>query len=102
MSTIKKYLKTKPVCKVTFKIPSTCVENAEKVALVGEFNNWNKEAVLMDKLKDGSFKATVDLEVGKAYAYRYLIDNKIWENDWDADKYENNGISAEDNSIVLV
>lgn len=102
MSTIKKYLKSKPVCKVTFKVPKACVENAEKVALVGEFNNWNTNAFQMDRLKDGSFKTTIDLEVGKSYAYRYLIDNVIWENDWDADKYVNNGISAEDNSVVLV
>ena len=47
----KKFLKTKPVCKVTFIMPKEAVESAEKVHLVGDFNNWEKQAMPLKKLK---------------------------------------------------
>ncbi|MBP5470487.1 MAG: hypothetical protein J6Z11_14725, partial [Candidatus Riflebacteria bacterium] len=45
-------------------------EKATKVALVGSFNNWNKDADLMTK--DGStWKCTKTLEPG-TYEYQYV------------------------------
>ncbi|MDQ7035678.1 MAG: hypothetical protein Q9P01_12840 [Anaerolineae bacterium] len=35
---------------------------AETIFLVGDFNDWDEEATLMDKLKDGRFKMVLDLE----------------------------------------
>ena len=40
----KKFLKSKPVCKVTFIMPKEAVESAEKVNIVGDFNNWDKNS----------------------------------------------------------
>ena len=56
----------------------------------------------MKKLKSGVFKATVKLETGKEYQFRYLIDGTTWENDWEADKYVPNTMSFEDNSVVAL
>jgi len=56
----------------------------------------------MKKLKDGSFKTTVDLEVGKNYEFRYVIDGSKWENDWEADAYVPNNVTYEENSVVTV
>ncbi|WP_159467271.1 isoamylase early set domain-containing protein [Dyadobacter sp. 3J3] len=103
MALTKQYLKSKPVVKVTFTLPAEAVEKSETVALVGEFNGWNpEEAIALKKQKDGSFKASLDLIPGKEYQFRYLLDNEIWENDWEADKYVSAGVNAEENSVVVL
>ncbi len=84
----KQFLKTKPVCKATLTLPVEAAPQAETVEVVGDFNNWNtEEAIKMKKQKNGIFKATVELESGKEYQFRYLIDGEKWENDWEADGY---------------
>lgn len=102
MSIKKQYLKSKPVCKVTLSLPKEATKAAKKVMVVGEFNDWNKKSIPMKKLKDGSFKTTIDLAPGKEYQFRYLIDNKQWENDWSADKYVPSDFTIEENSVVVV
>ncbi len=93
----KQYLKTRPVCKVTFYTP-TAIE-AEEVYLVGDFNDWDEEATPMSKLKDGRFKVTLDLDKDDEFQFRYLVDGTEWHNDWEADKYVPNPFSG-DNSVV--
>ncbi len=102
MSITKKFLKSKPLCKVTFKLDASVVDNAEKVALVGEFNEWNPSVDQMQKLKDGSFKATLDLETGKEYQFRFLVNNQTWINATEADKFVPAGIGAEKNSVIAL
>ena len=102
MSLVKQCLKTKPICKVTFILPKEAVKNAKSVYLVGEFNQWQIHATPMKKAKDGSFKAVLELKKSKEYQYRYLIDDRIWENDWKADKYVPSPYGDCDNSVVVV
>ncbi len=79
------------------------VANAEKVQLVGDFNGWNvNEAIDLKKFKNGTFKTTLDLDTEKEYQFKYLIDSEKWENDGEADKYVNNGVSAEDNFVIAL
>ncbi|MBU0742516.1 isoamylase early set domain-containing protein [bacterium] len=96
------YLKSRPVGKVTFHLPSEAAREATTVHLVGEFNDWDESATPMQRLRDGSFKATLELETGHAYRYRYLIDNEKWENDWDAHRYESSAFAGADDSVVDV
>lgn len=93
----KQFLKNKPVCKVTFYTPAAI--EAESVYLVGDFNDWNEQATLMEPLKDGRFKMTLELEAGKEYQFRYLVNGAEWHNDWEADRYVPNPFSG-DNSVV--
>lgn len=72
--------------KVTFALPKEAVENAETVAVLGDFNNW-QEGIVLSKQKDGSFKIAVELEIGRSYEYRFLINGQKWENDWAAEQY---------------
>lgn len=72
--------------KITFVLPKEAVENAETVAILGDFNNW-QNGIVLDKQKDGSFKAAVELEKGRSYQYRFLINGEKWENDWAAEAY---------------
>ena len=100
MTLKKRFLKTKPVCKVTFRLPRKMAQNAEHVHLVGEFNQWNILATPMNKLKNGEFTVTLDLETGREYQFRYLIDQFYWENDDRADKYVPTPFGDCDNSVV--
>lgn len=50
--------------------------------------------------KDGSFSLTINLEKGREYQYRYLLDGYIWENDDCADKYVRSPYGDSDNSVV--
>lgn len=102
MSLVKKPLKSKPVCKVTFCLPESMTRGAKRVTLVGEFNDWQEDATPLKKLKSGEFKVTVDLETGREYHYRYLLDGKVWENDDKADRYAPSGYLDADNSVVIV
>ena len=95
----KNFLKSKDICNVTFYTAPEL--GAEKVMLVGDFNEWSESATPMKLLKDGRFKATVALEKDGCYQFRYLINDIEWHNDWDADQYVPNPFSG-DNSVVEV
>ena len=98
----KQFLKSKPICKVTFNLEKEASTAADSVKLVGDFNEWNlKEAVEMKALKKGGFKTVLSLEVGKSYEFRYLINDETWENDWEADKYVPNEFGTENSVVVL-
>lgn len=102
MSIEKKDLKTRPVSRVTFRLPREAAPEATKVALVGDFNDWRPDATPMQRLKNGEFKVTLDLERGRVYHFRYLIEDRVWENDWTADRYEPAGVGNAENSVVVV
>lgn len=91
------------ICKATFSLPKQAVASAKKVALLGEFNNWDQSnPFVMKKKKNGSFETTIELKTGKAYQFRYLIDNQIWENDWAADQYAPVSAFGIENSVIQV
>ncbi|GAB5565421.1 MAG: hypothetical protein Wins2KO_24840 [Winogradskyella sp.] len=96
MAIKKQYLKSKPVCKVTFSVPA---EEAKNVSVVGSFNEWNTEATELKKLKNGTFKATVDLESDKSYEFRYVVDG-AYINDDQADAYAWNDFAAAENGVL--
>lgn len=102
MSLKKRYLKSKPICKVTFEIPKSDVANAATVHLVGEFNNWDTETTPLARRKAGDFSVTLDLEVGQRYEFRYLLDGERWLNDQAADAYVNTPFPGIENSVVVV
>lgn len=102
MSLKKQYLKNKPVCKVTFTLPKDMANSAQSVALVGDFNEWDQDSTPMKRRKDGSFDATVSLDAGHEYQFRYLLDSTTWENDDSADKYVRTPYGDADNSVVAV
>ncbi|SEA75142.1 MAG: isoamylase early set domain-containing protein [Candidatus Thiothrix putei] len=98
----KQYLKTRPACKVTFRISKHAAKSAREIALVGDFNDWNVQATPMTALKNGEFTTVLELDTGKSeYQFRYLYDGSYWENDWEADGYVTNGVAGE-NGIVRI
>jgi 1,4-alpha-glucan branching enzyme len=96
MAITKQFLKSKPVCKVTFSIPA---EEAKKVSVVGSFNDWNEKKTVLKKLKSGIFKGTVDLETGNSYEFKYVIDGN-YVNDEAADAYAWSDFAGTENGVV--
>ena len=89
------------ICKVTFLVEKEASQGAQNVTIAGDFNCWSSTETPLKKEKNGSFSVTVELEAGKEYQYRYLLDGNRWENDWKADKYIPAPFSNTDNSVVI-
>ncbi|MDI7274677.1 MAG: isoamylase early set domain-containing protein [Anaerolineae bacterium] len=92
--------RTPDVVRVTFELPATVW--AESVSLVGDFNGWDPSALPMARGRDHeSWRITVELQRGREYQFRYLINGTEWCNDWDADRYVPNPYGG-DNSVVVL
>lgn len=98
----KSYSKTKPVCKVTFALAVEAAPNAERVVLLGDFNEWNTSEGSEMKKNKTHFETTLELAAGRSYEFRYLIDGKRWENDWDADGYMPSPFAGITNSVIVI
>lgn len=95
----KNYSKNGNSCRVTFKIdPETA---AEKVAVLGEWNEWDADTHAMKKRKDGTFSTTLSLDAGTEYRFRYLVDGETWVNDDEADKLVVNRFGSQDSVLAL-
>ncbi len=74
--------------KITFTLPAQVIDNATSALLLGDFNNWDlNSGSVMTLQKDGSLKTTINLEFGKTYQYRYLLNTGIWINDENAAEF---------------
>jgi 1,4-alpha-glucan branching enzyme len=82
--------------RVTFCIPAAIW--ADTVHVVGSFNNWSQTLHPLH-LDDTGWHTTLELEAGRSYEYRYLINSSEWHNDWHADHYVPNEYGG-DNSVV--
>lgn len=103
MSLKKQFLKSRPACKVTFRISKEAAQNASAISLVGDFNDRDEAATPMKALKSGEFTAIVELDTETPeYQFRYLYDGATWENDWEADRYSANGINGENSVISML
>ena len=101
MSLKKHFDEKKRQCKVTFTLAKDKANSAKYINLAGEFNNWDIESIPMKKNKAGEFSASVDLNQGREYQFKYVIDSKLWVNDMQADKFVPNVFYSE-NSVILL
>ena len=69
---------------VTFEIPGTIW--AERINLVGDFNNWDTESLPFRHNRQENWQIEIELEAGREYRFRYLFDGDQWRDDWHADK----------------
>ena len=74
--------------KVTFSIPREWLDRP--VSLVGEFNDWDREANPMRK-RGGNWTTSVVLEPGRRYRFRYVDSWDRWHDDPAADDLVPNG-----------
>ncbi|WP_298479479.1 isoamylase early set domain-containing protein [uncultured Maribacter sp.] len=96
MAIAKQYLKTKPICKVTFTVPAS---EAKKVEVVGDFNNWKPKGAALKKLKNGTFKGTMNLPRESSFEFKYLIDG-AYVNEVEADGYQWNEYAGSENAVL--
>jgi len=74
---------------------------AQTAAVCGEWNDWSAGADVMHRDDEGGFSLTLDLEAGRTYRFRYLLDEERWENDWAADAYLPNSYGGDDSVVDL-
>lgn len=98
----KDYSKTKNVCKVTFTLPKSAVNEGGEVRVVGDFNGWEWESGLPMTAGKTDYSAVKELATGANYEFRYLVNNNRWENDWAADAYVPSPFDGINNSLVSV
>jgi 1,4-alpha-glucan branching enzyme len=98
MAIKKQFVKTKPVCKVTF---SVAAKDATSAAVVGDFNDWKIEEGTLTKLKNGTFKGVFDLAKDASYEFKYLIDG-VYQNDPEADGLKWNDFGGTENSLLAL
>ncbi|HOO70813.1 MAG TPA: glycogen-binding domain-containing protein [Spirochaetota bacterium] len=67
--------------------------NARMISLVGDFNNWNPEADLLEKGDDNIWRLVKRISPG-TYRYKYVVDGK-----WMADVYNNESCSDQTGEI---
>jgi 1,4-alpha-glucan branching enzyme len=72
---------------------------ADRIHLVGDFNNWDRSSHPFRRDHEGRWVLTVDLEVDRAYQFRYLCDGE-WMNESQADAYVHNPHGG-DNCVVV-
>lgn len=86
------------LCRVAFSLPKSFV--AETIQLVGDFNDWNSSSHPFRCQRDGTWRITMDLECGRSYQFRYLLDGRDWINDSQADGYVSNPHGT-DNCVIV-
>jgi 1,4-alpha-glucan branching enzyme len=84
---------------VTFRMPP--LDDVVELSLSGDFNNWNIKGVPLSQDTDGTWFATIVLDAGKSYRFRYCDNQGRWHNDWEADAYVPNEFGSEDSVLDL-
>ena len=88
---------------VTFTLSGNHVGNATGGILLGDFNQWNQSnGVVLQRQDNGALQATLSLEAGKYYEYRYLLSDGRWVNDEHANPYTNAHGQFIDNCSLIV
>ena len=98
MSIKKQFIKTKPVCKVTFSVEA---KEANTASVVGDFNNWNPAEGELSKLKNGTFKGVFELPKNASYEFKYVVDGDFI-NDPEADAFKWNDFAGAENGVLEV
>ena len=89
----------KGTASVTFTL-DPCL-GAQTAAVCGDWNDWSAGTDVMRRDAAGGFSLTVDLQAGRIYRFRYLLDGERWDNDWAADAYVPNSFGGDDSVVDL-
>ncbi len=88
---------------IIFTLPAEALEGATEAVVLGDFNNWTPgQEFELKKEEDGTFKTSVQLEAGKTYQYRFLLNNGRWQNDYNAQDYAPVSGLFIDNCVITV
>lgn len=91
---------------MTFSLPAEAVNGAQKVMLLGDFNNWRPEEAIVLKAKNGAYTATVEYgtrqgipvqvfdrqrHMGKRLGCRQICTGTVRRGKFCGDRFELNG-----------
>jgi 1,4-alpha-glucan branching enzyme len=76
--------------KVSFELAQP---GAQSVSLAGNFNGWS-EKLPLQRGEDGVWRTTIDLDAGKVYEFRYVVNENEWVNDPQAEGYITNAYGS--------
>jgi 1,4-alpha-glucan branching enzyme len=82
--------------KVTFTLP----DGPHPVSVAGDFNDWDSTTTRLRKRGDVR-SASITLDSGHRYAFRYVDDAREWFNDEQPDEFEGNGFGDANGIIDL-
>jgi len=83
---VKGLCKNSSLVRVIFSLPASML--ASNIHVVGDFNSWDPAAMpMMLNRVECRWKATAELQVGRCYRFRYLLDGREWLNDQYADSF---------------
>ncbi len=93
--------KTGRTFRVTFRIPSESVVDAERVVVVGDFNDWDPASHPLVERRNGTWSVTLSIPAGRSYRFRYLVDGERWLTDPEADRHLPNRFGSFDGALDL-
>lgn len=82
--------------RVSFKLEAP---DAQKVSLMGDFNNWNPKTHVMKKDKKGMWSKTILIAPGR-YEYKFFVDGEWW-NDPHNDQTVLNTFGSINNVLII-
>ncbi len=89
--------------KVTFTLSQHIAHNSSGGQVLGDFNDWNTQTgTPLTRDENGDLTATLELETGRTYQYRYLLHDGRWLNDDRAHFYMNAEGMFVENCVVVV
>ena len=83
---------------IEFYVHNDC---ASQITLAGSFNHWAQDVLLMEPGKDGMWKIEIPMLPQGRYQYKFLVDYKRWEEDYDNPLREPDGFRGF-NSILVI
>lgn len=94
---IEKVTRDRGAVEIRFVVSAAMADG--EIGVAGDFNNWDPAATPLQHDGDGR-SATVVLQRGRDYAFRYCADGR-WFNDDAADRYEPNEVGGHNGIIDL-
>jgi hypothetical protein len=74
--------------------------NASSVQLLGDFNQWSRDANVMKRSADGHWRTTTMLPPGR-YVYAYLVDGRVFRTDPRRDAIEDRDFGVTGSELVV-
>lgn len=75
--------------------------DAHRVALVGDFNGWDRSTHLFKKGKEGLWRAAIPAPSRGIYRYRFLVDDTWWAEDPESRHKEPDGFGGMNDQLVI-
>lgn len=76
-------------------------EYAEQISLVGSFNHWAQDVLLLEPSTNGLWKIEIPLLREGKYSYKFFIDGKLWMEDVENPYREPDGFNGF-NSLLII